>query len=560
MATMTGSQYLAQFLDAYGTSHVFYVPAAMIPALVQMHQRGITCVNVHSEKAAAYMADGYARVSHRPGVCIAQTVGAANLAVGLRDAYLAGSPVIALTGGRLPETKYRHVYQEIEDHPIFEPLTKFNVQVDTVSRLPDLLRQGFRAATIGNPAPVHLELAGFLGQILEDEVELDLVAEPRYASCPAYRPATDPQHVRDALRVLTGAQRPVIVAGGGVATSGAQVELVQLARLLDIPVATSLNAKGAINENDPLSIGVVGFYSRVCTNRIVSEADLVFYIGSHTGSQVTHEWRVPPFGTSVIQLDIEPVELGRNYPNVVSLCGDARTVLRQMIDVASVSASRGAWTSRGQELVTAWRKEVRPLCHSDAVPIRPERLCTELTRALPTDSIVVSGTGHAGMWAAMYIELTEPSQTFIRAAGSLGWALPAAIGAKCAAPERPVICFCGDGGFYYHLAELETAARYGIQVVVVVNNNHAYNQELELFADACGGRQESGFEMWQFNEVNLASVTESFGCVGIRVEHPDQIAPALRRALSCDRPVVVDVATDIEALAPLAWGPGVEPN
>ncbi|MFH0962539.1 MAG: thiamine pyrophosphate-binding protein [Planctomycetota bacterium] len=555
MTTMTGSQYLAHFLQAYGVTHVFFVPAAMIPALVRMHERGITCVTVHSEKAAAYMADGYARASHRPGVCIAQAIGAANLAAGLRDAHLACSPVIALTGGRLATTKYRHVYQEIDDSPIFEPLTKFNAQVDAVERLPDLLRQAFRTATTGSPGPAHLEIAGFLGQILEEDVNHDLIVEARHTACPAHRPEADAQDVAKALGVLTTAQRPVIVAGGGVAASDAQVELVELAQRLDIPVATSLNGKGSIAENHRLSVGVVGLYSRSCANRVVSEADVVFFVGSHTGSQVTNDWTVPPLGTTVIQLDIEAEELGRNYPNVVSLLGDARTVLRQLIEVPQAPRSNEAWLSRVRLLVDEWRTSVKPLCHSDAIPIRPERVCAELTRLLPADCIVVAETGHAGMWSAMYIELTEPQQTFIRAAGSLGWGLPAALGAKCAAPDRPVVCFSGDGGFYYHLAELETAARYGINVVIVVNNNHSYNQETELFANACGGRQTSGFEMWRFNEVNLADIAESLGCVGVRVERPDQIAPALQHALRCDRPAVVDVTTDIKALAPLAWTP-----
>ena len=560
MAGSTGSQYLADFLRGHGVSHVFYVPAAMIPALARMHERGMTCVNTHSEKAAAYMADGYARASHRPGVCIAQTVGAANLAAGLRDAYLACSPVIALTGGCSPESKHRHFYQEIDDFPIFGPVTKLNAQVDVVGRLPDLLRQAFRAATTGGPGPVHIEIAGYLAQILESEVDEELIVESPYTSYPAHRPAADSRQVVDALRGLADARRPVIVAGGGVAASGARAEVVELARRLAVPVATSLNGKGTISEDDDLSVGVVGQYSRSCANRVVSEADLVFFVGSHTGSQVTNEWSVPPPGAAVIQLDIEAEELGRNYPNTVSLLGDARTVLRQMIDAADAAGSNEAWLARVRETVAEWRASAEPLCRSDETPIRPERLCAELTRLLPPDCIVVAGTGHSGMWSGIYIELTEPGQTFLRAAGSLGWALPAAMGAKCAAPDRPVICFSGDGGFYYHMAELETAVRYGINVVVVVNNNHAYNQELPLFADAFGGSQTRGFEMWQFTELDLAEVARSLGCVGLRVERPGEIAPAVQEALQCGRPAVVDVVTDIDAQAPLAWAPQSNPS
>ena len=189
---------------------------------------------------------------------MAQTVGAANLAAGLRDAYLAGSPVIAITGGRQPETTYRHVYQEIEDLPMFNAVTKFNAQVDKVERLPDLLRQAFRAATSGAPGPVHLEMRGSHGHVVEEEGDLELIVEAPFLQYPAFRPEPEGERVREAARVLTGAQRPVIVAGGGVTASQAASEVVELAERLSIPVATSLNGKGTIPDDHPLSVGVIG--------------------------------------------------------------------------------------------------------------------------------------------------------------------------------------------------------------------------------------------------------------------------------------------------------------
>ena len=179
-----------------------------------------------------------------------------------------------------------------------------------------------------------------------------------------------------------------------------------------------------------------------------------------------------------------------------------------------------------------WRSEVAPLRSSPAVPMRPERLCTEIQSALPPDAILVSDTGHSGIWSGTHIELHHPGQTYIRAAGSLGWGLPAAIGAKCAAPHRPVVCFTGDGGFYYHLSELETALRYGIHPVIVVNDNRSLNQETEIFASAYGGVQRQGLEMWQFRDLNIAAMAESLGCRGIRVEQPEAVAPALEGGLA----------------------------
>ncbi|MCS6851603.1 MAG: thiamine pyrophosphate-binding protein [Gemmataceae bacterium] len=554
---LTGAQYLADALQTAGISHVFFVPVVLTPALAEMDRRGVVGVMTHGEKAAAYMADGYARASRRVGICMAQVIGAANLAAGLRDAYLAGSPVVALTGGPLPESRHRRVYQEIDDFPLFVPLTKFNARVDTVARLPDLLQQAFRVATTGRPGPVHLEIAGHFGQAADGPGRLDCPFEPSFAAVPPLRTAAEPAAIEQALHWLHRAERPIAVVGGGVVWSGAEAEVLALAEALQLPVATSLNAKGTIPEDHPLSVGVPGSYARSCANRAVAEADLVFFIGSGTGSQVTHCWRLPRPGTRVIQLDIEPAELGRHYANVVSLWGDARTVLRQLRAAAWPPPARRTWLGRIAQLVADWRADAQPLRLSDAVPIRPERLCRELQEALPPDAILVSETGHAGIWTGTQVELHHARQRYLRAAGSLGWGLPAALGAKCACPDRPVICFSGDGGFYYHIAELETAVRYGISAVIVVNNNRSLNQETRIFAQAYGGQQTSGFKMWQFEDVNLARVAEAFGCHAERVEQPAEIRPALERALASGRPAVLDVVTDIRALPPDPWTPDI---
>lgn len=558
MTQMTGSRYFAEAMQAYEVSHLFFVPVILLKAMGEMDGMGITRVSAHSEKSAAYMADGYARTSGKPGICMAQTVGAANLAAGLRDAYLARSPVIAISGGRLPESKHRFAYQEIEDFQLYEPVTKFNAQVDQASRLPDLLRQAFRAVTSGCPAPAHLELGGIIGQVVDEEADIDTTFESRFTRLPAFRPMAEPEDVRRVAELLAGASRPVMVAGGGVKSSGAQSELVALARKLDMPVATSLNAKGSIAENDPLSIGLVGTYSRECTNRIVCEADLVFYVGSLTGGQVTNNWTVPQPGTPVIQLDIDPVGLGRNYPNVASLCGDAKAVLGQLIEAAdgvAVNAGREAWHARAAELIAEWRASVESDVHSDATPIRPERMAKEISDFLPSDAIVLAGTGHSGLWAGMFVELTSPEQTFLRAAGSLGWAFPAALGAKCASPDRPVICFTGDGGFYYHMSDLETAVRYGINAVIVVNNNRSLSMEREIYTDECGLDTAEARALWIYEDFNLAKVAESMGCLGIRVEKPSEMQPALEQAVAANRPVVVDVVGDMDIMAPLGWSP-----
>ncbi|HWZ72713.1 MAG TPA: thiamine pyrophosphate-binding protein [Casimicrobiaceae bacterium] len=558
MARMTGAQALAQMLQGYGVSHVFMVPAVLRRTFAEMERRTkIKRLHTHGEKAAAYMADGYARASGRPGVCMAQVVGALNLAAGLRDAWLAHSPVIAFTGGRDPKTKFRKVYQEVDDVPAFETVTKWNATVDAVERIPDMVRQAFRTAVSGAPGPVHLQFRGNEGQIDQEEADMEPLCEPRFAQVPPFRPEPDAASVRAALMLLQEALKPVIVAGGGVRASGAAHELVALAEKLQIPVATSLNGKDSIIGSHPLSVGVVGTYSRESANRVVAAADLVFFVGTEAGGMTTHFWAVPKVGVAAIQIDVDPEALGRNYPLKVAVNGDAKVTLGRMLGEADTSsaARREAWLATVRGLCEEYAAKHRELLESDAVPIRPERLCSELTRHAPDDAIVVVDTGHAGIWMGGMYDLKSPNQDYLRSAGHLGWAFPAGLGAKCACPDRPVVTFTGDAGLWYHIAEIETAVRWRVNAVTVVNNNRSGNQSKRGFDRAYGGQQtEQAHELWTFSPMNFARLAEDMGALGLRVEKAADFAPALARALEAKRPAVIDVVTDIEALAPLAVG------
>ncbi len=552
MPKMTGARLFAEMMRGYGVTHIFFVPVVFAKGLAEMEGWPIRRVLTHGEKAAAYMADGFARASGRPAVCMAQAIGASNLAAGLRDGYMARSPIVAITGAPRPDWRYRHAYQEVEDFSQFEPVTKFNASVDVVTRLPDLLRQAFREATTGSPGPVHIQMQPRGAQMAEQEADLSVVIEEAYTRVPPYRPEAEAKHVLAALEALGKAQRPVMVAGGGVVRSGAEREVVELAEKLQIPVVTSLNAKAAIPDNHPLAVGVSGSYSRYCANHTFKEADLVFFIGSSAGGHVTHNWHYPPVDTPVIQLDIDPAELGRNYPNVVSMFGDAKVSLRKMIDMAqrkSPEAAR-AWTGRVAQLVGAWRAEEEVNMRSDASPMRPERICREVSNWLPPDGVLVSDTGHAGIWTGTMVEFKHPTQRYFRCAGSLGWGFPGALGVKCALPDKPVLCFTGDGGFHYHIAELETAARCGINLVVLVNNNSSLNQEITANKVAYNNNPRGGWtDMWCFNDINFAKVAEAYGCVGMRAETPAQLRKALQEAFTLKKPVVIDTISDKNVLA-----------
>jgi acetolactate synthase I/II/III large subunit len=551
-----GAEVLADMLSGYGVTHVFMVPAVLRRTFAEMERRtNIARVHCHGEKSAAYMADGYARASGKPGICMAQVIGALNLAAGLRDAYLAHSPVIAMTGGRDPKTKFRKVYQEIDDVPAFEPVTKMNVTIDDVGRIPDMVRQAFRTATTGVPGPVHLQFRGNEGQLDLDEAEMEAMVETQFSRVPPFRPEPESAHVKAALELLQKAERPIIIAGGGARVSGAGRELVALAEALQIPIATSLNGKDIIPGTHPLSVGVVGSYSRECANRAVNRADLVCFIGSETGGMTTHFWAVPKIGTPAIQIDIDPEALGRNYPLLASVLGDARNVVVRMLGQIDKSSAtkRVAWIKEISDLRAEWYAKYNSALESDAIPIHPARICGDLTKHVPDDAIVVVDTGHAGMWMGGMYDLRTPTQSYMRSAGHLGWAFPAGIGAKAACPERPVVVFTGDAGFWYHIGEVETAVRWNLASVTVVNNNGGGNQSKRGFDRAYGGEQTAkARELWTYNPMNFAKLAEDMGALGIRVDRASEFAPALARAIAEKRPAVIDVATDIEALAPTA--------
>jgi acetolactate synthase-1/2/3 large subunit len=497
---------------------------------------------------------------------MSQQIGGSNLAAGLRDAYMASVPLIAITGGPPTNAHYRNGYQEVEDFSQFDSVTKFNARIDDISRMPDLIRQAFRSATSGTPGPVHLQIKGPHGQIANGTSDLNSLTEKRFSKVPAFRPKASEEDLRETFALLKRVSKPIIVAGGGVISSGAHRELITFAEQFGIPIACSLNGKSLIPDNHPLSVGVVGSYSRECANKAVCEADLVFFIGSKTGGQTTVDWTVPPTGTQVIQLDIEAVELGRNYPNAVSLNGDAKVVLQQLLDYSASSegsgtnvASYASWVAHTQSLVKKWREDFSELLNSNHTPIRPERICQAISNTLPKDGVVVSDTGHSGMWTGAMLQLQHSTQSYIRCAGSMGWGFPGAMGVKCARPDQTVVCFTGDGAFYYHIAELETAARFNINLIVVVNNNGALNQEIPLWDSAYGSKEAASNAelkaLWQFETINFAELAQSLGCVGIRVTDPNLLEETLKHAFTLGKPVVIDVVSDVQAFAKKAWTP-----
>ena len=550
---MKGYEYLARLLKANGTTHIFYQELMFMKTVKEFENLGLTTIMAHSEFAAGYMADGYARISLRPGVCLSQSIGSANLAASIHDAWLGSTPVIAFTGKKTPFFQERNSYQESNHMPFFDGVTKYNAEIAAPDQLPHLVRQAYREAVTGKPRPVHLDVYGFFGLETEQaEMTENFVANPEFANFPAFRPAAEPKLVKKAAAELDGAKKPVLLLGRGALISGAGDRLRQLAEESDMWIITTPDGKTAIDENHRLWGGIVGGYGMDSANKLAAAADLVIMVGTQTSDQATLNWTAPRPSTRVIQIDIDPTELGRSYPNCIGLFGDAATVADQLLETVT-GKKRSDWISEGQKFVDKTLNLHRRLWELNDRPIRSERLCHEVSRALPDDAIVVADTGWSAVWSATMIRM-KSSQMYTRAAGSLGWSFPASLGAKCAAPDRPVINFIGDGAFFYLNTEMETAARRNIKTVTVINNNNSLSQCIPFAQAHYPGEQDRCSDRFTFSSPNLAKIAESYGLWAKRVDRAEDIAPALAEALAADKPALVEVLTDHDQPGPpSAW-------
>jgi acetolactate synthase-1/2/3 large subunit len=550
---MEGAEWLARSLRGSGVSHFFFVDAVLRRTLLALERVGVQSVLAHAEKSAAYMADGYARIMGRPGVVAAQAVGAANLAAGLQDAYLGRSPVLALTGRKPLGHQHRNAYQELPHAPLFAPVTKHAAMVERSEDFPRQLRQAWSAMLGAPPRPAHLDLHGLMGEVIERGEIADAPLALADWSAPRHRSIAD--GLDRAAALLLASKRVALVVGEGALLSGCGPEVLALAEALAAPIALSLGARGIVPTRHPLHLGVLGAYAGPPVNAVVDEAELVFFIGADTSDMLTNYWRTPRLGARCIQLDADPMEFERSYALDHALCGDPKLSLAALNTLIGRPARDDAYARRAATAMREWRAFMAPRLASNEVPIDPARLCAEITAVLPEDGILVADTGYSGIWTGNLVELNGAGQSYLRAAGSLGWSFPAALGAKCAAPHRKVLCFSGDGALYYHLTELETARRRGIGVVLVVNNNSGFGHGWPNYLKQAGNRPVAAEQILRFGPTNFARVAEEFGVTGIRVETPDALGPALRRALAMDAPVVVDVATNIECRAPEPWTP-----
>ena len=528
------------------------------PALTLAAQDlGIVQIGYRQENAGVYMADGYARTTGKVPVVTAQNGPAAALLVpGLAECLTASIPIVALVQDVGPGTRDRNAFQELDQLELFKGVSKWTRRVTTAERIEDYVDMAFIAAASGRPGPAVLLVSMEL--LAEKDQRPATARTASLGHFPLDRTVANPALIAAAARLLANARAPIVYAGGGVIGSGAQEELRALQSCAYLPVATSTMGKGSVEETHPLSVGVIGYFMATrgmakFAKPLVSEADVVLLIGNRTNQNGTDSWTLLPRGATYIHIDIDPVEIGRNY-EALRLNGDARLTLRALtaaLAAEDLSARRARRATLEEEIASAKRRhheEIAPVAQSNAVPIRPERFMTELERQLSDNHLVVADASFSSIWVANYLT-AKAQRRFItpRGQAGLGWGFPLALGAKIGNPDKAVFCVVGDGGFAHVWAELETARRHGIQVVIAVMNNGVlgYQRHAE---DALLGRHTN---VCDFKPVDHALVAQACGLKGIRVERPEEIADAIKVAMECSSAVLLDVMVDPDAMPPV---------
>lgn len=560
MNRLSGAEALVRMLQLHGVEVIFGLCGdTSLPFYDALHRldHGMRHVLTRDERSAAYMADVYARVTGKVGVCEGPSGGGATYILpGVVEANESSVALLAITTDIGVGGRGRYALTELDQEALFRPLTKWNRVIDTGASLPRTVRAAFRQMTTGRPGAAHL---GLPFDVQKAPVDADDIwGDEQFGHFPAIRTAADRAAIEAAAEALLDAKQPLILCGGGPVISGARADVTALAERLGAVVATTISGQGAILDDNPYALGVVGSNGGSDETRaVLDEADLVVLVGCRAGSVTTERWRHPASGKQrIVHIDADPAVIGANYPTEVALIGDARLTLDALMQ--AVDQRLGSGTRKGEEarMAVARAKQAkferfRALAASDDTPIRPERVVHTLNELLPGDAIVVADPGTPCPYFSAYYELTDPRGRLIsnRAHGALGYSLPGVLGAYYARPDTKCVAVMGDGSFGFNAGEMETLVRIGAPVTLIVFSNSAFGW---IKAGQHSGFAERYFSV-DFNRTDHARVAEAFGVKAWRVERPDALRPALAAALEHGGPTLVDIATQPlhEAAAPV---------
>jgi acetolactate synthase-1/2/3 large subunit/sulfoacetaldehyde acetyltransferase len=541
---MSGGRAVVELLKAEGVRHVFgIVGATFLDVLDVLHDdRSIEYVNVRHEQGAAFMADGLARVTGSPAACLVTSgPGAINLLSGIASAHVAHSPVVAIAGGPALEHYARDAFQDFDLVSLFKPVTKLAVQVNQAPRIPELIRHALRVAMTGRKGPVFVEIPR---DVLNNQtLQAEMVAPAGYR--PTSPPPPHPDAIRDAVRWLDQAERPLLLAGGGVTWAGAGGLLARLAAEHGLPVITAYGRNDAMPNSHPLYIGPLGRAGAPEAAAACRRADLLLVVGSRLGHFTSfYDGRYIQPATRIVQIDIDGRDIGRIYPVAAAIQADAGQALAALLDALARAGGprpREAWRREAEELRARRQARLAAEATLDARPVKPQRVYAELRRALPPETIVALDAGAAPAYGYDRLGFDRP-RTLLTPLdlGGLGFALPAALGAKLGRPGAPVVAIHGDGGFLMNAQELETAVRHAIGVVTLVLNNGCWGSEKAY---------QRHFYQARYVGVDLGNprydrFAELFGARGYHVDEPDQIGDAVRAALAAATPAVIEIPID----------------
>ncbi len=543
---MNGGRAMAETLRLAEVGPMFGMGGfQLLPFYDALSQLGLRHFLINDERCGAFAAEAYARVTNRPGICDGTLgPGATNLVTGLIEALNAGTPIVAFAGDTNRAHSWKNMTQECRQVEILRPAVKELIRVEATRRVPELLRRAFAVATSGRPGPVLVDVPEDVCHGEHDFAAEDFALDPATLRVPARRIRPDRTDIARAAALIAGAKRPLILVGGGIHLSAGYEALVALAEAQSIPVAHTMSGKGGIACSHPLSAGLFGRYSRIA-NELIATSDCLLVVGCKLGEIATKRYALPSPTIPLVHLEILAEEIGRCSAAAVALWGDARAGLEDLAEALAedgrqARAARAGYVAEIPQRMAAWRDEAAARLNSAERPIHMARLCRELNRALPADSILVADGGFAGHWTGLLYDTKTAGRRFIpdRGLASIGYGLPGGIGAALAAPATPVVAITGDGGFNMMLGELETARRTGIGLTIVVVNNAASGYVKALQHAMFRGRYQSS----DLVEMDYAQIARAMGCVGIRVEDPDRLAAALGAGLAeRARPTVLDV-------------------
>lgn len=548
---MKGAKAILETLKEYEVTHVFGLPGeTSIPWYLEwLNFPEIKHVLTRDERNACFMADGYAKVSFKPGICEAPSVGATHVIPGVVEAYKSSTPIIVITTDVPLNVEKKNMLTGFDQTPLFQPITKDSITIYKASDIPFAFRRAFRLATSGKPGPVHIRIP--MNILEEDASDIYLKAQKEFSRYPGHRPCAAPQEIEKAIELLIESQNPLIICGQGVLYSAAWNEVEELAELMGIPVGTTISGKGSFSEIHPLSIGVIGIRGGTpLSNKAVEDADLIFYIGCNTDYVATNNWELPKTGSDkkIIHLDISEIEPSNNYITDVILIGDAKATLREMLNI--LKRKIGSPINYLKKTIIENFKEYneklreRNLKEYFSKELNPLSIIDLLNETLNEDSILAIDPGTSAIYSSAFFKVKKAGRKllFNFSLGALGYAIPAAIGAYYASPKSPIFVLTGDGSLGFTMGELETIIREGINIKIILFRNDSFGwikATMKLTYEAQPFSTE-------FKDIEYYKIAQAFGIDSYKTENLKDLKLLIKKILVEEKPTFIEVSVPTE--------------